>query len=152
MKQRFGLTHWYPPYPIETMRRNAEELHVYGVHRPNEAGSVDVVGTFTVGTHGWKYDDRLWTNPGDRPLYLGKLAIRPQLQGQGIGAWCMQKVEELAGEWNCQAVRFDAIAGHIPLIRFYKNLGYCERGTQIIRDWRGLEWEIMYLEKLLAAA
>ncbi len=150
MKRRFGLTHWAPPYPIETMRRNAEELNVYGVHRPAIAGGVEVVGTFTVGTHGWKYDDSLWTNPGDQPLYLGKLAVRPQFQGQGVGGWCMQQVEDLAREENCQAVRLDAIAGHVPLIRFYKNLDYLERGTRTVQDWRGLEWEIMYLEKLLA--
>ena len=146
MKRRYGLTHWTPPYPIETMRKNANELQVFGVHLGNE-----VLGTFTVGTHGWKDDSQFWANPKHNPLYLGKLAVRPMYQGYGIGGWCIRKVEEMAHEWDCQTIRFDAIAQHANLILFYRNLGYSERGTQRICDWCGREWEIMYLEKVLTS-
>ena len=130
MKQRYGLTHWTPPYPIETMRKNAKELRVYVVHIGN-----DIVGTFTVGSHGWKYKSQLWINLKYRPLYLEKLAVLPQYQGCGIGAWCVRKVEEMAHAWGCQAIRFDAIAQHTKLILFYRCLGYSMRGIQKIRDW-----------------
>jgi GNAT superfamily N-acetyltransferase len=148
LKRRFGLIHWSPPYPIEYMRRNACELNVYGIHQHNEHGE-QVIGTFTVGQHGWTYDERLWASPQHRALYLGKLAIRPMYQRQGLGKWSVRKVEEFAQAWNCQAVRFDAIAQHTQLIQFYQSLGYHVRGTRPIVDWRGLEWEIVYLEKVL---
>ncbi len=149
MKQRYGLVHWSPPYPIETMRRHACELNVYGVHQRNGHGE-QVIGTFTVGQHGWNYDNRLWASAQHRPLYMGKMAIRPAYQQQGLGKWCVGKVEEFARAWNCQAVRFDAVAQHTRLIQFYQHLGYHVRGTRPIVDWRGLEWEIVYLEKIVA--
>jgi GNAT superfamily N-acetyltransferase len=148
LKQRYGLIHWSPPYPIDHLRRNACDLNVYGVHHQNGHGE-QVIGTFTVGQRGWTYDDRLWSSPEHRPLYLGKLAIRPTYQGQGLGKWCVHKVEEFAQAWKCQVVRFDAIAQHTRLIQFYQNLGYHVRGTRPIVDWRGLEWEIVYFEKVL---
>jgi GNAT superfamily N-acetyltransferase len=152
MKRRFNLAHWDPPYPLETMRRHAAEINVYGVRCKTPGRDDELVGTFTAGSHGWKYDDRLWADPSQPAFYLGKLAVRPCYQGQGIGRWCMQRVESLARVSNCTTVRFDAIAAHIKLILFYKNLGYLERGTRLITDWRGLEWEIVYLEKCLEAA
>ncbi len=152
MHRRYGLSHWFPPYPIETMRRNAQEMHVYGIHRPADDGRSEPVGTFTVGTGGWKHDDSVWSDLSHRPLYLHKLAVRPEQQGRGIGRWAVQQVERIAWEWDCQTVRFDAIARHVALIQFYRNLGYRTRGTQVVPDWRGLEWEIMYLEKVITGA
>jgi hypothetical protein len=44
----------------------------------------------------------------------------------------------------------DAIARHARLVGFYNRLGYASRGTDTLLDWRGMEWEIIYLEKVLA--
>ena len=150
MRKRFGLTHWAPPYPIEKMRHNAEEIKVYGVHQLGK-GKNNLVGTFTAGTHGWKYEKSLWKNAKHKPLYLGKLAVRPQYQGSGIGRWCVQKVEQLAHYWGCQVVRFDAIAKHKKLIQFYRNIGYIQRGTRPVIDWYGIEWDVIYFEKIITA-
>jgi GNAT superfamily N-acetyltransferase len=148
MKQRYGLVHWSPPYPLDFLRRNACKSNVYGIHQTNGHGE-QVIGTFTLGQQNCDYDDSLWANPQHRPLYLGKLAIRPEYQGKGLGKWCVRKVEEFAQAWKCQAIRFDAIAQHTRLLHFYQNLGYHVRGTRSIVDWRGLEWEIVYFEKVL---
>ncbi|MFZ6027512.1 MAG: GNAT family N-acetyltransferase [Chloroflexota bacterium] len=148
LKRRFGLIHWAPPQPLEHLRREAYESNVYGIHRQNGHGE-EVLGTFTVGTNGWTYDEKLWADARHRPLYLGKLAIRPEHQGQGLGKWCVWKVEEFAHAWKCQVVRFDAFAQHTHLIRFYQNQGYTVRGTRPVIDWRGLEWEVVYFEKVL---
>jgi GNAT superfamily N-acetyltransferase len=146
MLRRYGLTHWVPPFPIETMRRNAKEHFVYGIHN-----GAEVIGTFTVSESGWKHDDRFWENPAHKPLYLSKLAIRPKYQGHGVGRWCIKEVEKIAHIWESQAIRFDAIARHDKLIQFYQNLGYLARGTQIVTDMYGRDWEIVYFEKILAS-
>lgn len=151
MKKRFDLAHWCPPYPIETMRINAEQNNVFGVLRLRGEDAPEVVGTFTIGATGWKYDSMLWENPNHHPLYLGKLAIRPKYQGQGIGSWCMAKIEKLARHWGCQAIRFDAITHHSILLQFYQNLGYTPRGNRCVQDWLTREWEITYFEKVLAS-
>jgi GNAT superfamily N-acetyltransferase len=145
MQRCYGLAHWVPPYPIETMRENATKYHVYGVYHLAE-----VVGTFTIGTSGWKHNHQFWNNPNHRPLYLTKFATRPSYQGGGIGSWCIKKVEDIARDWECQAVRFDAIARHVKLIRFYENLGYLAKGRQVVKDWCKREWEIVCFEKVLA--
>ena len=142
--QRHGLTHWRPPYPIETMRKNAAELDVYGVHY-----GTSVVGTFTVGSTGWRHDSSHWLNPAHKPLYLNKLAVLPAWQGHGWGRWCMQQVERLAYERGCKAVRFDAITGNLPLHAFYRGLGYQERAALTVKDAYGVPTDVLFFEKIL---
>ena len=60
-------------------------------------------------------------------LYLSKLAILPDRQGRGLGTWCVAQVEALAAAQGCTVIRFDAIAAHSALLRFYERLGYVER-------------------------
>lgn len=43
-----------------------------------------------------------------RDLYVGKLAVEPGLQGQGIGTWLMQAVEDLARERGKDAIELQA--------------------------------------------
>jgi GNAT superfamily N-acetyltransferase len=144
MARRFGLTHWCPPYRIEMMQEHAVDRNVHAVYEDNK-----LVGTFTTGTHGWKYSDNLWTNRDCRALYLGKLAILPSRQSQGIGTWCMQQVEQQARQLGCQAVRFDAITAHTKLINYYKKLNYESRGDITVKDWLKRDWVITLFEKVL---
>jgi GNAT superfamily N-acetyltransferase len=148
MNQRFDLSHWDPPIPLDMMRKISRERNLFGVHY--RQGQVeDVVGTFAVRTSGWKYDLVDWSNLALKPLYLYKLAVRPGFQGKGIGAWCMRKVEDLARAWECQVIRFDAISKNAALLAFYQNLGYQIRGTRLVTDWRGKQWDITFFEKEL---
>jgi GNAT superfamily N-acetyltransferase len=147
MFQRFGLCHWHPVFPVETMRKDAMAKSIYGVYREDL-----LAGCFTVGTSGWKYPPDLWERPGDRALYLSKAAILPELQNQGLGKWCVEKVEQLARESGCSAVRLSAITDHALLLRFFERLGYGARGSLWIKDWRGVSREITVFEKAVAAS
>lgn len=40
-------------------------------------------------------------------LYVGKLAVRPQAQGKGIGFLLLTKVEEIAGEMAIKSLRLE---------------------------------------------
>lgn len=63
-----------------------------------------------------------------RDFYVGKLAVEPALQGQGVGARLMQAVEDLARERDKDAIelqaRIELTANHAAFAR----LGFRETG------------------------
>jgi GNAT superfamily N-acetyltransferase len=132
MKVRLGLGHWDPPYPLDVMRRDAERGSVYTVRDADRT-----VGTFTIGTEPFSYYDMtIWEAPGARAMYVSRLAVLPELQGNGIGTWCMETIEQLARDEGCAAVRLDVYGKHRKLLEFYTRLGYSWRG---VVEFRGSE-------------
>ncbi|TGT72193.1 MULTISPECIES: GNAT family N-acetyltransferase [unclassified Mesorhizobium] len=63
-----------------------------------------------------------------RDFYVGKLAVEPEFQGQGVGARLMQAVEDLARERDKDAIelqtRIELTANHAAFAR----LGFRETG------------------------
>ena len=130
MKVRLGLGHWDPPYPLDLMRKSAQERSVYSVLDGDQ-----LVATFTVGMQAPPYYHTIpgvwesWDASGEPALYANRLAVLPGLQGQGIGTWCMKKYEQLALAEGCEAIRLDVYDKHLSLLAWYKNLGYHWRGA-----------------------
>ncbi|HLX56601.1 MAG TPA: GNAT family N-acetyltransferase [Ktedonobacteraceae bacterium] len=130
MKVRLGLGHWDPPYPLELMRKSVEERSVYAVHNDEQ-----LVATFTVGTQAPTYYRTIpgvwesWDAAGEPALYANRLAVLPEIQGQGIGTWCMQEYERIARVEGYEAIRLDAYDKHLRLLAWYEKLGYHWRGT-----------------------
>src|SRR6266571_3403108 len=84
-----GLPHWDPPHPLEAMRADAASREVYAV---DDAGQL--IATYTVGvTPLPAYPTSLWTPDTEPALYLNRLAVRPALQGRGVGRWCLGEIE-----------------------------------------------------------
>jgi len=145
MRDRFGLEHWIPPYPLERLQQDALKKAVYAVY---EDGAL--AGTVTIGTRGLDYlPGNFWADPAAPALYLSKLAIRPDRQGGGLGTWCMAQVEALAAAQGCTVIRFDAIAAHSLLLRFYERLGYPVRGLTTVIDLQGRAQNVAVFEKAL---
>ncbi|MBK7991831.1 MAG: GNAT family N-acetyltransferase [Blastocatellia bacterium] len=139
-----GLTHWFPPYPKESIEKNILERDVYLVYKNEE-----IIGTFTLGiTPVANYDLTRWQNPVSKVMYHNRLAILPRMQGNGLGNWCMEQIEAIACQAGCKALRFDAI-NHPKLLAFYKKLGYQDLGLWQLSDARGQIWDVMLFEKLL---
>ena len=130
MKDRLGLSHWVPPYPLDAMRRSAQERQVHAVWLDDR-----VVATFTVGTQPPAYYRTIpgvweaWDASIQLAMYVNRLAVLPSLQGQGIGRWCMHLVEHLSLQQSCEAIRLDAYDKHSGLHLFYTKLGYRHRGS-----------------------
>jgi GNAT superfamily N-acetyltransferase len=130
MKVRLGLGHWDPPHPLDLMRKAAEERDVYAVLNGDQ-----LVATFTVGTQEPAYYRTIpgvwesWDASSEPALYGNRLAVLPELQGQGIGTWCMKEIERLALAEGFGAVRLDAYDKHLKLLEWYKRLGYNWRGA-----------------------
>lgn len=128
LRDRLGLRHWDPPYPIERFRADAVDRAVYALLDHGRAA-----GTFTIGTVPPSYyDAAVWTEPAARALYLNRMAVLPAEQRRGLGAACLGIVEQLARDAGCAAVRLDAIEANDAALRFYERAGYERRGTA---DW-----------------
>ena len=146
MKERFGLTHWIPPYPLHLLRQSAQEKRVYAVF--NTEG---MIATFTLGKQAPSYYaqlDDIWESAQARALYLNRLAVLPRLQGQGIGSWCLEHIEQLASEEQYEAIRFDAYARHVKLLNFYQKAGYHQKGLFVVSTPAHGENEIVCFEKV----
>jgi GNAT superfamily N-acetyltransferase len=126
---RFGLHHWDPPYTLDKLRVDAATREVHGVFDDGK-----LIGTFTVGAEPIPDYPRSYWSPVEPALYLNRLAIHPSLHGRGHGRAAMALVEALARAQGARAVRFDAIAGHAPLLTFYRSLGYRDCGPFAIGD------------------
>jgi GNAT superfamily N-acetyltransferase len=110
------------------------------------------IATFTIGTQAPSYYDQLgdiWASMQARVLYLNRLAVLPRLQGQGIGSWCLARIEQFAREEQFEAIRFDAYARHVKLLDFYQKAGYHQRGTFVVSTPRRGEAETVCFEKVL---
>jgi GNAT superfamily N-acetyltransferase/ketosteroid isomerase-like protein len=119
-----GLDHWDPPYPLVSLKKDAEERRVYTIRLDRK-----LAGTFTIGTEPLEYyDASIWSSPEAEAIYACHLAILPELQGQGIGTWCMGEIERIAAE-DGLAVRLDGHEKHERLLHFYDKLGYERRGV-----------------------
>lgn len=147
MKERFGLMHWIPPYPLHLLRQSAQEKRVYAVYDTEQA-----IATFTLGDQAPSYYaqlDNIWESEQARALYLNRLAVLPRVQGQGIGSWCLEHIEQLASEEQYEAIRFDACARHVKLLEFYQKASYHQKGFFVISTPARGENEIVCFEKVL---
>jgi GNAT superfamily N-acetyltransferase len=67
--------------------------------------------------------------------YIGLLAVRPELQGKGIGRRMMAAAEEHARASGCRGVDIRVVNLRKELPPFYRSLGYVVRGrTEPIHD------------------
>ena len=77
----------------------------------------------------------------DGTFFIGKLIVRPDLQGQGIGTMLMHEIERLS-----QVKRYELFTSSKSLrnIKLYERLGYRQFKTNAVKD--GLEF--VYMEKV----
>jgi ribosomal protein S18 acetylase RimI-like enzyme len=65
----------------------------------------------------------------DGVCYFGSFAVRPVLQGAGVGSALLDEAERLAAqEWVCTSMEMTVIAQREDLIGWYRRRGYAETG------------------------
>lgn len=140
MHEKLGLPHWYPFMDFQIFQTSLNEKILYGIYKNKTP-----IATFNISTKPRDYYyDELWSEPNAPALYLGQLGIKPALQKNGIGKWCMDHVEKIAREMQCKAIRFDALGMHPWLKTFYEKLGYTSCG--IVKPNK---WDLVCFEKIL---
>jgi len=61
--------------------------------------------------------------------YIGLLALRPELQGRGLGRLLMARAEEYLASCGCDWADLRTISARNDLVPMYQHLGYEEKGT-----------------------
>ena len=61
--------------------------------------------------------------------YIGLLALRPALQGRGLGRLLMRRAEEYLANAGCEAADLRTISARTDLVPMYKHLEYEVTGT-----------------------
>jgi ribosomal protein S18 acetylase RimI-like enzyme len=65
----------------------------------------------------------------DHACHLGMFAVRPGLQGRGIGGKMLREAERIArNEWGCREMRMGVISLRTELIAWYERRGYRRSG------------------------
>ncbi|WP_326594710.1 GNAT family N-acetyltransferase [Streptomyces sp. NBC_01803] len=67
--------------------------------------------------------------PGESAAYFGMFAVRPVLQGAGLGRRVLAEAERLArAEWDAREMRMLVISARADLIAWYGRRGYTRTG------------------------
>ena len=120
---RYGRGHW----SIEGTERGVmNDLHISEVWLALRGR--EPVATFRLATRKPWAIDVSYFSPSARPLYLTDMAVRPDLQGEGIGRRCVEKMIAIACEWPADAIRLDAYDADAGAGGFYARCGFQERG------------------------
>lgn len=60
--------------------------------------------------------------------YFGMFAVRPGLQGSGVGRAILSEAARRAVRWGCEEMRMTVIRQRLELIRWYERLGFSATG------------------------
>lgn len=119
-----GIEQWNEHYPSREAfvgDLEKEELFVFAENdRP--------VGSVTLSfTKDEEYEPIEWLGPDSKHLYVHRLCVHPEQQGQGIARQLMDYAEDYGRQHSCASVRLDTFSQNPRNIRFYKARGYQQR-------------------------
>jgi ribosomal protein S18 acetylase RimI-like enzyme len=70
------------------------------------------------------YKDVKWLTPNRNNVYLHRLAIHPNFQGQGLALKLMEYAEDFTIKNGCISIRLDTFSGNPKNNKFYTLQGY----------------------------
>jgi GNAT superfamily N-acetyltransferase len=136
MMERRGFDNWarWLDETADWMREQIATLDVYAVLEDDQ-----LVATFTVQYLPMRYMDAVvWREPDASAIYLRRLAVLPEYQGHGIGAWCIDAFERMARDNGFKTARLDAHYSAATLHAYYERFGYQPRGLIMLDTVRGV--------------
>ena len=93
------------------------------------------------------YKQIVWETSSKKNIYLHRLAIHPDYQGQGFAKYVMDYIENYAKENGCLSVRLDTFSLNKKNNYLYSKLGYKKLGKIYFRDQSDMPFNCY--EKLL---
>ena len=76
-----------------------------------------------VGSDNWM-NQRYFSSRDMRPLYVEELAVHPDMQGQGIGAFVLEQIEHLARVRGCTHLVLEVAENNDNALRFYRTRNF----------------------------
>ena len=108
---------------IEGDRIDAKKLH-----------ALFETGTFLLLENAAEIAACVYIEVKERRGYLGLLAVRPDLQKNGLGRRLLQAAEDFLRKADCEAVDLRIVSARAELPAWYERLGYLAVGTAPIPD------------------
>ena len=139
LTERYGPGHWSGEATERGVIAGMRESKIWVARR-----GATVVATFRMSTTKPWAIDRSYFSRCAHPLYLTDMAVRPELQGKGIGRRCLVKAVEAAREWPADAIRLDAYDTEAGAGGFYEKGGFRQVGRVA---YRGVP--LLYYERLI---
>jgi len=123
---RKGLTHWNSVYPGPEVVQ--EDLAKSSIFLFKDKGVCK--GMVTLDTQEpEEYRNIPWTSVAQRPLFLHRLAVHPNWQGQGIAGKLMEFAEEFARKNGFDALRIDVFSDSAHARNLCQKNNYQEAGN-----------------------
>lgn len=121
-----GIHQWNEHYPSVTAFEkdlNRKELYVFELKKT-------VIGCIVIST--LKDDEYIpisWLSETEHNIYIHRLAILPEFQGQGYAQQLMDFAEDYAKSKGFESVRLDTFSQNKRNHRFYEKRGYQRLGN-----------------------
>ncbi|WP_053990509.1 GNAT family N-acetyltransferase [Mangrovimonas sp. TPBH4] len=116
-----GIYQWNDSYPNNSTFENdiqRQELLVFDKQN-------NILGCVVHSTHKDDvYNKVTWLTKDDRNLYIHRLAVHPNFQGQGIAQQLMDYVEQFARNNSFKSIRLDTFSKNKRNQKFYELRGY----------------------------
>jgi len=121
-----NIFQWNEHYPsAQAFETDIERGELYVLRENNR-----IIGTVVLSTFMDKeYYPIKWLSPNNNNLYIHRLAVHPDFQGQGKARQLMGFAETHAREKQYISVRLDTFSQNTRNQRFYENRGYSKLGN-----------------------
>ena len=121
-----NIFQWNEHYPSRYTFQNdlkRKELYVLRHHHV-------IAGTVVISTYmDEEYKTIQWLTPNKNNLYIHRLAVHPDFQGQGLGQALMGYAEAFAKAKKATSIRLDTFSQNARNNRFYEARGYKKLGA-----------------------
>lgn len=127
-----NIFQWNEKYPnIETFENDIENENLYVLSLQNN----ELIGCVSIT---FEMDDFYktidWISPSKKNIYVHRLAVHPNNQGQGYAKIIMNFIEKKGIDNLCESIRLDTFSMNNKNNTLYTKLGYQKLGQIYFRD------------------
>ena len=121
-----GIYQWNENYPnAEAFLKDIDRNELYVLTNENKILGCIVISNFMDD----EYHAIKWLTESDKNIYIHRLAVHPDFQGQGFARQLMDFAEKLAREQKFTSVRLDTFSQNNRNNKFYESRGYKRLGS-----------------------
>lgn len=139
-----GIDQWAHGYPKEDIVKRDIECQDLWLYQVEESIAAVLVLNQSAAE---KYSDLAWECSHQKHLEIHRLAVHPKHMNQGLGKRMMNWAESEAKDREACCIRLDTYSLNKDNVRYYKNLGYCATGNEVM--WPPVKSPFLCFEKQL---